>query len=128
MQEIRNKLNSLELFAVDRNLMISLGCWPEHFNNRKLIIIICVLFIYDFLPKLNYFIKQILDLDPQSFAVSWTEVILIFLSNLAILNFIYHRRTMEIFVETLDFNWFKITPIENLEWHKIPVRNCKVFK
>lgn len=121
IEETRNKLNSVELFGADRKLMISLGCWPANFNNKKLIVMFCILFIFDFLPKLNYFIKQLLDLglDPQSFALSCTEVIVICLSNMAILNFMYHRKTMELFVKTLDFNWFKTTPIQNPEWHKI---------
>lgn len=72
------KLNSLELFRVDRKLMIFLGCWPANFDKRKLIVIFCVLFTFDFLPKLNYFTKSILESDPQTFAVSCTEVILIF--------------------------------------------------
>lgn len=119
IQETIIKLNSLELFRVDRKLMIFLGFWPANFNKKKLIVIFCVLFTFDLLPKLNYFTKSILESDPQTFAVSCTEVMIIFLSNLAILNFIYYRRSMKKFLELLEFNWFKTTPIENPEWHKI---------
>lgn len=126
IQETRNKLNSVELFGIDRKLMMSLGLWPTSFNRNKLIVMFFALFVFDFLPKINYFIKQIMDLDPPSFALSCTEVIFIFLTNLAILNFIYHQKTMEIFVTTLDFNWYKITPIENPEWHKIRSETAKL--
>lgn len=121
IQETRNKLNSTELFEVDRKLMIFLGCWPENFSYKKLIAMFCVLFVFDFLPKLNFFIKQILDLglDPQSFALSCTEFIMISLSNIAIIIFIYHRKTIDEFFKTLNINWFKVKSIENPEWHKI---------
>lgn len=119
IQETRNKLNSVELFGVDRKLMILLGFWPAKFNNKKSIVTFCILFLFDFLPKVNYFSKQFLDLEPQFIAVSCSEVVVIFLSTLSILNFIYYRKTMELLIEKLNINWFKITPIENPEWHKV---------